>query len=70
MTEQIKKYAEEHKQEMLALLAALCAIPAPSHHEEKRAAFILNWLRNQGAKDVSIDEAKNVICFLPAELTS
>ena len=61
MTEQIKKYAEAHKQEMLTLLRELCAISAPSHHEEKRAEFCRDWLEKAGAKGVYIDEAKNVV---------
>ena len=47
--------------EHLTLLKTLAVIPAPSHHEEKRAIFIKNWLEAQGARNVIIDEAKNVI---------
>ncbi|MBR3928921.1 MAG: M20/M25/M40 family metallo-hydrolase [Clostridia bacterium] len=54
-------WIKAHVNEAEALLKTLGKIPAPSHHEEKRAEFILNWLKEQGAKDVSIDEAKNVI---------
>ena len=42
--------------ETLALLRALCAIPAPSHHEEKRAAFIRDWFLQRGMR-AEIDEA-------------
>lgn len=38
----------------------LCAIPAPSHHEEKRAEYISDMLRSWGISS-GIDEAKNVI---------
>lgn len=55
------KWINDHISEAEDLLKTLGKIPAPSHHEEKRAAFILDWLKNQGAKDVSIDKAKNVI---------
>lgn len=55
------KWIYDHILEAEELLKTLGKIPAPSHHEEKRAEFILNWLKDQGAKDVSIDEAKNVI---------
>jgi len=48
----------------IALLKELAAIPAPSHQEDERAAFIKNWLMEQGAKTVSIDAAKNVILKL------
>ena len=47
--------------ETLALLRALCAIPAPSHHEEKRAVFIRDWFDRQGMH-AEIDGALNVRC--------
>ena len=55
------EWAEAHSAEQLALLKKLAAIPAPSHHEEKRVEFIRNWLNEQGACEVSVDEALNVI---------
>lgn len=55
------KWINEHIQEAETLLKTLGRIPAPSHHEEKRAEFILEWLKKQGAQDVSVDEAQNVI---------
>lgn len=57
----IKEYIENNKEKMYALHKELCLIPSPSHHEEKRAEFIKNWLENLGAKGVYIDEALNVI---------
>ena len=57
----IKNYVTEHKNELFELLFTLCAIPAPSHHEEKRAEFCKNWLEAAGAEGVYIDEAKNVV---------
>ncbi|MBR5231170.1 MAG: M20/M25/M40 family metallo-hydrolase [Clostridia bacterium] len=54
-------WCERHAQEAIALLKDLGKIPAPSHHEEKRAEFVKNWLENQGAKQVYIDSALNVI---------
>lgn len=56
-----ENFIETHIEETENLLEALAKIPAPSHHEEKRAEFIKNWLENQGAKGVYIDEALNVI---------
>jgi len=50
-----------HKDEQLALLKELAAIPAPSHHEEKRVEFISNWLKQQGAEGVYVDKALNVV---------
>jgi len=54
-------WCDRHAQEAIALLRELGRIPAPSHHEEKRAEFVKNWLENQGAKQVYIDSALNVI---------
>ena len=36
----IKTFAKEHFEEYQALICKLTSIPAPSHHEERRAAFI------------------------------
>ena len=72
MDEKIKEvataYAEECFEEELELLRELAQIPAPSGHEEQRAAFIRDWWLAQGAPvgAVRIDDAKNVILSLPA----
>ena len=55
------EYIREHRQEAFDLLVELAQIPAPSHHEEKRAEFCRTWLEKQGAEGVYIDEALNVI---------
>ena len=55
-------YIETHRQENLALLTRLAQIPAPSHHEEKRVAFCVDWLKANGVDRVSTDDANNVIC--------
>lgn len=57
----IYKFAEEHREETLALLKELAAIPAPSHQEGKRGEFCLRWLKAQGAAEAYMDEAGNVI---------
>lgn len=57
----INSYIEENQQMLVSLLKELCRIPAPSHHEEKRAEFCKRWLKEQGAEGVFIDEAWNVI---------
>lgn len=73
MDEKIKQlarsYAHEVAEEELELLRRLARIPAPSHHEEKRAEFIREWLLEQGASawNVRIDEAKNVVLSLSGE---
>ena len=64
-----RAYAREVYEEELELLRRLARIPAPSHHEERRAAFIREWLVEQGAPEdsVRIDEANNVILSLGGE---
>lgn len=57
-------YAQSVQEEELELLRALARIPAPSHHEERRASFVAAWLRSHGANNVQVDEAKNVICLI------
>lgn len=59
--ENVHNYIKEHSREAFSLLTELAQIPAPSHHEERRAAFCLNWLKEQGAENAYIDEALNVI---------
>lgn len=45
----------------IELLKKFAAIPAPSHHEEKRVEFLLNELRAMGVENAYEDAAKNVI---------
>ena len=52
---------ESAHQETIELLKTLCAIPAPSHHEERRAEFVKNWFEKRGLS-AEIDDAKNVRC--------
>ena len=61
LNQKILQYLEDSYGEAVALLEALCKIPAPSHHEEKRAAFCKRWLESIGAKGVYIDDALNVV---------
>ena len=61
LTKEILTYMDEHRQEAYELLLELAQIPAPSNKEEKRAEFCRNWLADQGAEGVYIDEALNVI---------
>ena len=63
----MKQYIEKSREELFSLFRTLCLIPAPSHHEEKRAAFCKEWLENAGAKGVYIDKALNVIYPLHCE---
>ena len=55
-----KEYVKAHFAEALDDLRALAVIPAPSHHEERRAEWVADWFRRHGADPV-IDEALNVI---------
>ena len=68
MNEQIRnaaeRFAEEHQQEQRELLYALGRLPAPTRQEDLRAVFCRDWLASQGARDVTIDGAKNVVCRL------
>lgn len=55
------KINEETVSELHTLIEALVKIPAPSHHEEKRAEFCKRWLTEAGAEGVYIDEALNCV---------
>lgn len=64
--EDAMKYVENSQQELIELIKELCAIPAFSRHEEKRAAFIKEWFAKFGC-EVFIDENLNVILPVDAE---
>ncbi len=57
----ILTYIKNCEQETIELLETLCAIPAPSGKEEKRAEFVKNWLTQAGCEGVYIDDALNVV---------
>ena len=61
LTQNILEYIEAHGQEAYDLLIELTQIPAPSNHEERRAAYVRDWLLSQGAEGVTVDGALNVI---------
>ncbi len=61
ISKKIEKYAEECQEELKQLIREIAVIPAPSHHEEKRVEYVKNWMINQGAKDVYVDDALNVV---------
>ena len=71
MDQRIKAIAEEYaaacSEEALELLRTLGKIPAPTRREDLRAVFCRDWLLTQGAVDVTIDKAKNVICKIGCE---
>ena len=62
MNKEMLQYLESCQEELKQLIRDLCAIPAPSHHEEDRADFCKAWFEKNGGKGVYIDEALNVIC--------
>ena len=60
LNDDMEKYVLSVQEELKQLIRDLCAIPAPSHHEEKRAEFCKQWFERNGFSDVKIDEALNV----------
>lgn len=61
LSEQFVRDIERMQPEVVELIKTLCAIPAPSHHEERRAAYIKAWFEERGM-EAEIDEALNVLC--------
>ena len=62
LNQEMERYIADHQEELKKLIRDLCAIPAPSNHEELRAAFCKEWFEQNGGENVEIDEALNVIC--------
>ena len=58
LSTEIEKDIASRYSETVVLLKELCKNPAPSNHEEKRAAWIKSWLENIGAQGVYKSEAK------------
>ena len=61
LSEAQKQYIRDVREELEQLIRDLCAIPAPSLHEEKRAAFCRDWFVRNGFENVTVDEACNVL---------
>ena len=61
LSKEVLQYLKNSEEETIKLIETLCGIPAPSHHEERRAEFVKNWLAENGAKGVYIDSALNVL---------
>lgn len=55
------QFIADNTKELYKMLKELCLIPAPSHNEEKRAAYCKEWLEKNGCKGTYIDSALNVI---------
>ena len=65
--EEIKRFVEKNSEDMQKIFKELCHIPAPSHKEEKRAAYCKQKLEEMGAKEVIIDDALNVVLPINCE---
>ena len=63
LSERLTRDIETMHEEVIDLIKTLCKIPAPSHHEERRAEFIRDWLSQRGLS-AQIDEAQNVLCVV------
>ncbi|MDO5378293.1 MAG: M20/M25/M40 family metallo-hydrolase [Clostridia bacterium] len=66
LSERLEAQIGAMQEETAELIRQLCAIPAPSHHEERRAALIQAWFERRGMK-AEVDEAKNVLCPIGLE---
>lgn len=66
LTGDMRAYIQACQEELKQLIRDLCAIPAPSHHEERRAEFCRNWFEAAGFGGVTVDDALNVVCPWPA----
>lgn len=61
LNQKAEAYLDSCSKEAVDLLMELAQIPAPSNQEEKRAAFCRQWLEENGAQGVYVDQALNVI---------
>ena len=62
ITPEMKQYVLDNQEDIKKIIRELCAVPAPSNFEDKRAAYCKAWFENAGFPEVFIDEAKNVVC--------
>ena len=67
LQKQIRAWCASHADEQLRLLCEIAAIPSPSHHEERRAEYILARLRSHGWAEAFTDDAKNVLLPISCE---
>lgn len=67
LNEKDLRFIRENIQTNYDFLTTLGKIPAPSHQEDKRAAFCKEYMKSLGATNVRIDEAKNVVCEIDCE---
>ncbi len=62
LTQELEQYLLDCQEELKTLIRDLCAIPAPSHHEQRRAEFCKHWFDHNGFEGAYIDEALNAVC--------
>ncbi len=67
MENKIKSYVKENFSDLVALHKELCLIPAPSHKEERRAAFCEKWFKDIGFENAYTDSALNVVLPIDCE---
>ena len=48
LNQNMENYALSVQEEIKQIVRDMCAIPAPSHHEEKRAEFCKKWFEDNG----------------------
>lgn len=61
LSAKIQAYIREHAHEVVDLICTISSIPSPTGHTEKKAAWVLQYLKNLGISNAYIDEAGNVI---------
>lgn len=61
LTPELEEYALSCQEELIDLIKKIAVIPAPSHFEDDRVAFVKKWMEDNGAENVFVDKAKNVI---------
>lgn len=57
----MEAYAKEHLEELFQLIRDIAPIPAPSHQEDARVAWVKKYLEDLGAEGIYVDGKKNVI---------
>lgn len=67
LNDEMRKYASKVQNELCVFLKELAVIPAPSHHEDERVAFLKDAFVKMGFADTYVDSAKNVIAPLCAK---
>ena len=62
--ETINQFVKNNQEKYVSLIKKITQIPAPSRKEEKRVAFLLEYLRQLGYDNVFSDSSNNVILEL------